>query len=121
MILFMIVGGGRVTIKVSKTLKESCLRNGAQNISITISPFQYHLHVLSLSKKHRKLCTMVEFSSQWYARFLWSNFGSITMNKFTFFLALHELVFIETLNTPSHLWLINVVVCLINETKATID
>ena len=115
----MIVVGGRVIIEVSKTLEENCLSNGAQKLSTRISLSQSLLQALSLSKEYRKIFTMMEFSSQWNARLLGRNFSSITMHYFLF-LAIHELVSIEFLDTPSLLWLINVVVCLINEISATI-
>lgn len=83
-------------------------------------PFSIYLQALSLSKKYRKLSTMMELSTWWYDMMLGSNFGSRTMQNFFLFLALYEFVFIEFLDTPSLLWFINVVVCLINEMRATI-
>jgi len=64
---------------------------------------------------------MAEFSSQWNARLLGRNFGSITMYYFFLFSTLHELVFIEFFDNPSLLWIINVVVFLINEMRTTIS
>lgn len=82
--------------------------------------FKSLLQANSLSNKNGKLPTMVKLSSQWYARLLWSNFGHIKIHNFFLFLALHALLFIKILKTHSFFWLINEVVCLINEMRATI-